>query len=86
MSIITIDGKKIGDDYPSYTIAEAGANHESDVSKAFKLIDAAVEGKSDSIKFQTYTAKKLTTKTAPKFWDFGDMDETQFEVTVNLMH
>ena len=84
MSIITINGRKIGDNFPCYTIAEAGANHESDVNKAFKLIDAAVEGKADSIKFQTYTAKKLTTKTAPKFWDFGDMNETQYEVYSKL--
>ena len=56
MVVVTIDGKKVGDDYPCYTIAEAGANHESDVNKAFKLIDAAVESNVDSIKFQTYTA------------------------------
>lgn len=84
MVIITINGKKIGDDYSCYTIAEAGANHESNLNKAFKLIDAAVEGNADSIKFQTYTAAKLTTKTAPKFWDFGDMKETQFEVYSKL--
>ena len=84
MVVVTIDGKKVGDDYPCYTIAEAGANHESDVNKAFKLIDAAVESNVDSIKFQTYTASKLTTKTAPKFWDFGDLNETQYELYSKL--
>ena len=47
MSVIKIDTAKIGDDYPCYTIAEAGANHDGDVNKAFKLIDAAIEGKAD---------------------------------------
>ena len=61
MPIVQIDGKKIGDDNPCYTIAEAGANHESDLNKAYKLIDAAVEAKADSIKFQTYVAERLTT-------------------------
>ena len=65
MSVIKIDTAKIGDDYPCYTIAEAGANHDGDVNKAFKLIDAAIEGKADSVKFQTYKASKLVTKTAP---------------------
>ena len=64
--VIKIGDKNIGDSNLCYTIAEAGANHDSNVEKAFKLIDAAVESKSDSIKFQTYTAKKLVTKNAPK--------------------
>ena len=53
--VIKIGDKNIGDSNLCYTIAEAGANHDSNVEKAFKLIDAAVESKSDSIKFQTYT-------------------------------
>lgn len=54
-----------------YTIAEAGANHDGELIKAFKLIDAAVKANADSVKFQTYTADKLTTKNAPKYWDDG---------------
>ena len=84
MSVIKIDTAKIGDDYPCYTIAEAGANHDGDVNKAFKLIDAAIEGKADSVKFQTYKASKLVTKTAPKYWDDGNPNETQFEVFKKL--
>lgn len=77
---IKIDGKKIGNNNSCYTIAEAGANHDNDIEKAFKLIDAAKEAKADSIKFQTYRAEKLVTKTAPKYWDDGKSNESQFDV------
>ena len=80
MRKINVDGKNIGDDYPCYTIAEAGANHEGEVEKAFQLIDAAKESGVDAIKFQNYTASKLTTKTAPKYWDDGIENESQFDV------
>jgi len=84
MPKIKIDNKTIGDDNPCYTIAEAGANHDGELEKAFKLIDAAIEGNADSVKFQTYKASKLTTKTAPKYWDDGNPKETQFDVFKKL--
>ena len=80
MQKININGKNIGDDYPCYTIAEAGANHDGEVEKALQLIDAAKESGVDAIKFQNYTASKLTTKTAPKYWDDGVKNESQFDV------
>jgi sialic acid synthase SpsE len=79
-----VDNKIIGDDNPCFTIAEAGANHDGVLEKAIKLIDAAIEGKADSVKFQTYKASKLTTKTAPKYWDDGNPKETQFDVFKKL--
>jgi len=81
---IKIKNKKIGEKNPCYTIAEAGANHNSSLEKAFKLIHAAKEAKADSIKFQTYKADKLSTKTAPKYWVDGKSDESQFDVFSKL--
>ena len=80
MKKITIDGKLIGNGCPFYMIAEAGANHEGQIDKAFQLIDAALESGVDAIKFQNYTAAKLTTKTAQKYWDDGNKNESQFDV------
>ena len=45
---------------------------------------AAANAKADSIKFQTYTAKKLVTKTASKYWEDGIPNETQFDVFAKL--
>ena len=84
MNEIIINGKRIGDENPCYTIAEAGANHDGNLEKAKKLIDAAKNANSDSIKFQTYSAAKLTTKTAPKYWDDGKKNETQYDVFKKL--
>ncbi len=49
-----------------YIIAEAGVNHNGDVSKAFELVDAAVDAGVNAIKFQTFKATKLVTKKAEK--------------------
>ena len=84
MKEIKIDNRKIGGKNSCYTIAEAGANHEGSIEKAFKLIDAAKKAGSDSIKFQTYKAIKLTTKSAPKYWDDGVSGESQFDVFKKL--
>ena len=84
MKRIKIDDKFIGEGCECYTIAEAGANHDSDVNKALKLIDAAKDGNAHSIKFQTYKAAKLVTKNAPKYWDDGNPKETQYDVFKKL--
>ena len=84
MNKIKINGRLIGDGEPCYTIAEAGANHESDIQKAFKLIDGASEAKVDSIKFQNYKADKLCIKNSPKYWDDGIKNETQHDVFSKL--
>lgn len=80
MAKIKIGDKLLGDDEPCFTIAEAGANHDGNLDNALKLISAAKEANADCIKFQTYKASKLTTKTAPKYWDDGIKNETQFDV------
>ena len=47
-------------------IAEAGVNHNGDMELAKKLVDVAHEAKVDVVKFQTFIAKNLVTKTAEK--------------------
>ncbi len=84
MTKIKIGNVMLGDNEPCFTIAEAGANHDGSLEKALKLIDAAKESTVDSIKFQTYKASKLTTKSAPKYWDDGKNEETQFDVFSKL--
>lgn len=47
-------------------IAEAGVNHNGDISLAKRLIDAAAEADADLVKFQTFCVDSLVTRTAAK--------------------
>lgn len=47
-------------------IAEVGVNHNGDIDLAEKLIDVAHESQVDVVKFQSFTAKNLVTKSAKK--------------------
>ena len=47
-------------------IAEAGVNHNGDISLAKLLIDAAIKSGANIVKFQTFKAERLATSNAPK--------------------
>lgn len=69
-------------------IAEAGVNHNGDINIAKKLIDVAVSAGVDYVKFQTFKADRLVTKTAKKAdyqnANFNDGNEYQYEMLKNL--
>lgn len=50
----------------TYIIAEAGVNHNGSLKIAKQMIDVAKNTGADAIKFQTFNAHKLVTKTAVK--------------------
>jgi N,N'-diacetyllegionaminate synthase len=47
-------------------IAEAGVNHNGDIEMAKKLVDVAADAGADLVKFQTFNADRLVTRSAPK--------------------
>src|SRR3954464_9044533 len=66
VTTVEIAGHEIGAGRPCFIIAEAGVNHNGSIETAKQLIDAAARAGADAIKFQTFQADKLVTKTAPK--------------------
>lgn len=50
----------------TFIIAEAGVNHNGDEKLALALVEAAVESGADAVKFQTFSADKLTRRGAAK--------------------
>lgn len=71
----------------TFIIAEAGVNHNGSLELAKKLIDVACEAGANAVKFQTFQAKNLVSKTAQKA-DYQkqttDQDESQFDMIKKL--
>jgi N-acetylneuraminate synthase len=79
MEIMTFDiaGRKVGPDHPPLVLVEVGINHEGEIGKALKLVDAAVAAGAEVVKFQCHITEKemVPTDMTPgeisteKLWD-----------------
>lgn len=58
MTDVKIADKLVGNGEPCFIIAEAGINHNGNITLAKKLIDAAKDAGADAIKFQTHIPEK----------------------------
>ena len=63
----------IGDGYKIPFIAEIGVNHLGDYDRAKQMVDDAVDGGADFIKFQTYVADKRYDRNNPKYNEFTNL-------------
>ena len=64
MQPVKIQNKLIGNDYPTFIMAEAGVNHNGSLKLAKKLVDVAVKAGVDAVKFQTYTTENVAIENA----------------------
>jgi pseudaminic acid synthase len=71
---ITIDGRRIGPEYPPYIIAELSANHNGDIERAFRIMEQAKLAGADAIKLQSYTHETITI----------DCDSAEFQIESGL--
>lgn len=70
-----------------FIIAEAGVNHNGDLDTARRLVDIAANAGADAVKFQTFKANKLVTKTAQKAEyqkETTGSEESQYEMLRRL--
>jgi len=68
-------------------IAEAGVNHNGDMDLARRLVDVAADAGADLVKFQTFSAERLATRSAAKAAyqvDTTGADESQFDMLRRL--
>lgn len=56
---LEIQGKKIGEKYPTYFIADIAANHDGDLERAKELIYLAADAGADAAKFQHFQAETI---------------------------
>lgn len=57
--ILNISGKLIGEQHPTYFIADIAANHDGDLERAKDLIYMAAEAGADAAKFQHFQARTI---------------------------
>lgn len=83
--VVDFGGRLIGEGQPAFVIAEAGVNHNGDLELGRRLILEAKKAGADAIKFQSYKAAKLSTRTAPRYWvEADDPEGSQYDTFAKL--
>lgn len=59
LPVLEVQGQKIGENYPTYFIADIAANHDGDLERAKDLIYLAAESGASAAKFQHFQAATI---------------------------
>ena len=81
---IKLDKKIINLSKNVFVIAEAGVNHNNNLSIAYKMIDKAKEAGADAIKFQTFISDKIQLKNSKKPDYQKNINSNYFEIIKSL--
>lgn len=72
--VLSIAGRRIGPAEPPYIVAEMSGNHNGDINRAFRIIEAAKLAGADAVKIQTYRADTITIDhSGPEFMVSGGL-------------
>ena len=78
---IKIGNKIIGEGKPTFIIAEAGVNHNGRLDLALQLVDVAADAGADAIKFQTFKAEQVVTRSVEMAeYQKKNMDKTESQI------
>jgi sialic acid synthase SpsE len=87
MNEIQIGRFTVGPQHPCLIMVDAGVNHNNSVARGLEIIDKAAANGADVVKFQTYKAKAITTRVAPRYWSEKlntDSGGTQYDTFARL--
>ena len=83
MAEFYIGNRPIGPEEPTFVIAEAGSNHNGDLTTAKELIDVAAKAGADAVKFQTFRAEDLYVEDSGDVEYLGD-DRSIYEIIKDM--
>jgi N-acetylneuraminate synthase len=59
---IKVGERLVGDEQPTYIVAEIGSNFDGDLEQAQKMVDLAKDAGADAVKFQSFLADKIVSR------------------------
>ena len=83
MESFNIGNRPIGPDEPTFVIAEAGSNHNGQLTTAKELIDVAVDAGADAVKFQTFRAKDMYVEDSGEV-EYLDDDRSIYDIIESM--